>query len=137
METNNSDYRVLKYQCAQDYLYNMEALTSGEAVRLWRQSIKESWHNCCAYCGKPPIDDASLTLDHVKAKSKGGEDLTSNIVPADYSCNASKGSEDWREWYRRQTFYEEWREHRIQHWLDTGIVLNDEHLPVELGQEFQ
>jgi len=102
----------------------MEALTSSEAIRLWRKSIKESWCNCCAYCGNPPIDDNSLTLDHVKPRSRGGEDLTSNIVPADYRCNASKGStEDWKDWYREQDFYEEWREYRIQYWLDHGIVL--------------
>ena len=114
---------VQPYSCADDYLYTMEALTNGQAVKLWRQSIKKSWNNCCAYCGKPPIDDASLTLDHVKARSKGGEDLTSNIVPADFPCNASKGSEEWREWYRRQAFYSIEREIRIDHWLKTGQVL--------------
>lgn len=113
------------YQRVQDYLYNMEALTHKEAKKKWKQSIKDSWNNCCAYCGKPPIDDASLTLDHVKAKCRGGEDLTDNIVPADKSCNMSKGSEEWRQWFRRQPFYEEWKEHRIDHWLKTGIVLDN------------
>lgn len=112
-----------KYECAQDYLYNMEALTSAEAVKLWRKSIKQSWCNCCAYCGNPPIDDKSLTLDHVKPRSRGGEDLTSNIVPADFACNSDKGSEDWKPWYRRQSFYEKWREERIQYYLDYGVVL--------------
>lgn len=112
-----------RHQCADDFLYTMEALTNGQAIRLWRNSIKASWDNCCAYCGKPPIDDESLTLDHVKAKSRGGEDLTSNIVPADLPCNASKGSEDWREWYRRQDFYDPRREARIQYWQETSEVL--------------
>lgn len=111
------------HQRISDYLYNMEALTVKEAKRIWRQSIKDSWNNCCAYCGKPPIDDSSLTLDHVKAKCKGGEDLTANVVPADRSCNASKGSEDWRIWFRRQSFYSLEKEQRIDHWLKTGDVV--------------
>lgn len=110
------------YQHARDYLCAMEALTNKEAKLKWRQSIKDSWNNCCAYCGKPPIDDSSLTLDHVKAKCKGGEDLTDNIVPADRACNASKGSEDWREWFRKQPFYDPRREQRIDYWLKHGIV---------------
>lgn len=114
---------MYKHVC--DYLYNMEALTHKEAKKKWRQSIKDSWNNCCAYCGKPPIDDASLTLDHVKARCRGGEDLTDNIVPADRDCNTSKGSSDWRTWFRQQSFYQEWREKRIDHWLQTGIVTKE------------
>jgi 5-methylcytosine-specific restriction endonuclease McrA len=101
----------------------MEALTGKEARIKWKQSIKDSWNNCCAYCGKPPIDDSSLTLDHVKAKCKGGEDLTANIVPADKICNLSKGSSDWRTWFRKQIFYDVSKELRIDHWLKTGNVL--------------
>lgn len=116
----------MTYDHVDDYLFHMEALSNREARRLWRQSIKDSWHNCCAYCGKPPIDDKSLTLDHVKAKSKGGEDLRTNIVPADKRCNAAKGSEEWRSWYHQQPFYEEWREFRIDYWLKYNIVLSEE-----------
>jgi 5-methylcytosine-specific restriction endonuclease McrA len=108
-------------------MYNMEALTHKEAKQKWRQSIKDSWNNCCAYCGQPPIDDSSLTLDHVKAKCKGGEDLSANIVPADRSCNLDKGSTDWREWFRRQPFYQKWRENRIDYWLEHGIVLPEDY----------
>jgi 5-methylcytosine-specific restriction endonuclease McrA len=114
------------YRHIRDYLYNMEALTHKEAKQKWKQSIKDSWQNCCAYCGKPPIDDSSLTLDHVKAKCKGGEDLTDNIVPADKACNISKGSEEWKTWFRKQSFYEPWKEYRIDHWLKTGVVLEPE-----------
>jgi len=113
---------LLVYRHVHDYLWNMEALTRKEAKKKWRQSIKDIWHNQCAYCGKPPIDDASLTLDHVKARCKGGEDLSANIVPADRACNTSKGSEDWREWFRKQSFYEEWREQRIDYWLKNGFL---------------
>lgn len=124
-ELISSGKKATVYQSPCDYLATMEALTHKEAKRMWRKSIKESWNNCCAYCGKPPIDDLSLTLDHVKAKAKGGEDLTANIVPADRACNAAKGTENWREWFRKQTFYSLPKERRIQHWLETGQVLDE------------
>ena len=104
-----------------DYLFNLEAMTRKEAKHLWRQSIKDAWSNCCAYCGNPPIDDASLTLDHVKPKAKGGEDKTSNCIPACKRCNHSKGSEDWVSWFNRQEFYSIEREYRIRHWIDSEI----------------
>ena len=104
-----------------DYLFNLEAMTRKEAKHLWRQSIKDAWSNCCAYCGTPPIDDASLTLDHVKPKAKGGEDKTSNCIPACKRCNHSKGSEDWVTWFNRQEFYSIEREYRIRHWIDNEI----------------
>jgi hypothetical protein len=115
------------YECSSDYLYNMSALTRKEARRLWRQSIKEAWGNKCAYCGNPPIDDSSLTIDHVRPKSKGGSDKTSNVTPACLCCNHSKGSEDWISWYRRQEFYSVYREWRIRQWLasDCNIVYSE------------
>lgn len=112
------------YERTSDYLYTMSALTRNEARRQWRAGIKSAWHNCCAYCNKPPIDDASLTIDHVKPKSKGGEDKTSNVIPACRSCNAAKGSEDWLSWYRDQPFYSVYSEWRIRNWLRSGSVDN-------------
>lgn len=107
-----------------DYLFNLEAMTRKEAKRLWRQSIKDAWQNRCAYCNTPPIDDKSLTVDHVKPKAKGGEDRTSNCVPACTRCNHSKGSENWLEWFGRQQFYSIEAENRIKHWLIHGVVVD-------------
>jgi hypothetical protein len=45
-----------------DYLYNLKAMTSSEAKKLWRSAIKEHWNNQCVYCGS----DHNLTLDHVR-----------------------------------------------------------------------
>jgi hypothetical protein len=109
-----------------DYLYNLEAMTRKEAKHLWRQSIKQAWSNCCAYCGEPPIDDKSLTVDHVKPKAKGGEDRTSNCVPACKRCNHSKGSEDWLVWFSRQSFYNEKAVRRIKVWIEEGLVVDEE-----------
>lgn len=105
------------YERIPDYLYNMTALTRREAKVQWRQSIKDAWANRCAYCGQPPIDDASLTMDHVRPKSKGGEDRTSNVIPACARCNNKKGSDEWLAWYRMQPFYSIEGEWRIKQWL--------------------
>jgi 5-methylcytosine-specific restriction endonuclease McrA len=115
------------FKRARDYLYNLEAMTSKEAKRLWRQSIRKAWDDKCAYCGQPPIDEKSLTLDHVKPKSKGGEDLTANCVPACRECNHSKGSMEWKEWFSTQDFYSEAAESRIIKWLNSDLnnILDD------------
>jgi len=109
------------YERVSDYLHNMSALTRGEARRQWRQSIKDAWNNRCAYCGKPPIDDHSLTVDHVRPKSNGGEDKTSNCIPACRECNQDKSSQEWAAWYRMQPFYSIAAEWRIKQWLNGGI----------------
>jgi hypothetical protein len=103
-----------------ELLFEMQAMTSSEARRLWRAAIKEAWNNSCAYCGTPPIDNKSLTIDHVRAKSNGGEDRTANCIPACKSCNHAKGSSDWLAWYRMQPFHSLEAEMRIRHWLETG-----------------
>lgn len=109
-------------ETADQLLFELGAMTSAEAKRQWRAAIKEAWNNQCAYCGTPPIDDKSLTIDHVKPKSKGGEDRTTNCIPACKSCNHAKGSEYWLAWFRLQPFYSLEAELRIKEWLTTGIV---------------
>jgi hypothetical protein len=101
----------------------MTALTRREARQQWRDSIKEAWNNRCAYCGRPPIDDNSLTeltIDHVRPKSRGGQDRTSNVIPACASCNQAKSSQDWVAWFRLQPFYTIEAEWRIRQWLSDG-----------------
>lgn len=98
---------------------------------MWRRAIKQAWDDRCAYCDATPIDEKSLTIDHVRPRSRGGEDRTRNCIPACKSCNADKASEDWLEWFRRQEFYTTWREVEIRHWLSTGEVLSNLPLPGE------
>ena len=109
-------------EMAQDYIYHLEAMNAKEAKRLWRKAIREAWDHKCAYCDCPPIDLRSLTLDHVKPKSKGGEDVTKNCIPACRACNAAKGSQDWIAWFRMQPFYSIEKEIRIKQWLHTGRI---------------
>lgn len=110
------------FESPHDYVFNMTSLNSTEAKRKWRAAIKEAWANRCAYCGKPPIDDKSLTIDHVRPKSKGGEDRTSNVIPACRRCNGEKGSSEWIGWYRMQPYYTIDAELRIKRWLAEGKV---------------
>lgn len=115
------DYHPL-YERVSDYVFNMSALTRKEARHIWRESIKEAWCNRCAYCSRPPIDNASLTIDHIRPKCRGGEDRTSNVIPACASCNSAKGSEDWLQWYKRQDFYCVQSEWRIRQWLRSDMA---------------
>lgn len=82
------------------YLHNLISMTSSEATRLWRRAVKESFGCTCVYCGES-YDLHDLTIDHVCPRSRGGETISSNCVPACRSCNQSKGSEDWKIWMRR------------------------------------
>jgi hypothetical protein len=118
---------VLSYH---QYLAEMECLTSGEAKKRWRKAIKDQWDNCCCFCGRPPIDDKSLTIDHLRPRSKGGEDISSNCLPACLEHNQSKGSNDWQPWFRSQSFYDKVREAKIIYWLKHSRVPNE----IELDQ---
>ena len=81
------------------YLYNLIAMTSSEAKRLWRRSIKEHFDCTCAYCGET-YELHELTLDHVQPRTHGGANVTSNLVPACIKCNQGKGSHSWQSWMR-------------------------------------
>lgn len=60
----------------------------------------------CVYCqlpvarkGRGPENCGRLTLDHVVPLVRGGHDGWSNLVPACFRCNASKGTKLlWSEW---------------------------------------
>ncbi len=83
------------------YLNNLITMTSSEAKRLWRRSIKEHFGCTCVYCGAT-YELHELTLDHVHPRTLGGEDITSNLVCACTQCNQDKGSEHWRSWMRER-----------------------------------
>ena len=94
------------------YLHNLITMTSSEAVRLWRRAIKESFGCTCVYCGGT-YDLSELTIDHVHPRCRGGENITTNCVPACQSCNQNKGSENWQGWMRTQFGINRLREHII------------------------
>lgn len=89
------------HQTPRDLLYNLEATTSSEARKKWKESIKEHWDYKCAYCGSTD----NLTLDHIIPKSRGGSDKITNIICACEDCNHSKGHKFWSDWYLNQYFF--------------------------------
>ena len=120
---NYQELAPVKVPESPDYLmFTLQAMTSAEAKKKWRAAIKKAWQNRCAYCNQPPIDDKSLTIDHVRPKSKGGANNTKNCIPACRQCNHEKGSLEWREWYRLQPNYSLFNELRILNWLENGTV---------------
>jgi hypothetical protein len=100
------------YASSDEYMYNLECLTSNEAKKKWKTSIKEAWNNSCAYCG----NTHNLTLDHITSRAKGGTDRITNILCACTSCNRSKGHQYWVDWYRSQKFYTQDRLAKIIEW---------------------
>ena len=76
-------------------------MTSGEAKRLWRQSIKDHFNNRCVYCGSKD----QITLDHIRPRARGGQDVARNLVSACRCCNQAKGTEDVGSWYSQQPFF--------------------------------
>jgi hypothetical protein len=100
------------YATSEELLYNLEAVTSSEAKRKWKQSIKEKWNHQCAYCGS----EENLTLDHITPRSKGGSDRITNVLCACKECNNTKGHQFWSEWYMSQSFFTTERLSSIIEW---------------------
>ena len=97
----------------QAYVFNLETTSSAEAKRLWRKKIKEAWDHKCAYCGS----DKELTIDHIKPRSKGGTDVTKNVVCACHDCNQDKAHTPMEDWYLSQEFFNTARYDRITEWI--------------------
>jgi len=97
----------------QAYVFNLETTSSAEAKRLWRKKIKEAWDHKCAYCGS----DKELTIDHIKPRSKGGTDVTKNVVCACHDCNQDKAHTPMEDWYLSQEFFNMARYDRINEWI--------------------
>jgi hypothetical protein len=83
-------------------------LTQAKVVpRLWSEeyvppltnrALFERDMNTCQYCGKS-FSPRHLTRDHVIPRSRGGEDVWSNVVAACFACNSihkrNKTPEEW------------------------------------------
>ena len=59
-----------------------QVIRKQEIVKLFRQGIYKYFDNRCVYCGA-----IAESLDHAKPKAKGGETVTSNLLPACCACN--------------------------------------------------
>ena len=103
----------MHYNNPKEYLYNLEAVTSSQAKRMWRQSIKEQWEHKCAYCES----EENITLDHITPQCKGGLDIKTNVIACCHSCNQSKGHTPWEQWYYNQCFFSEENYEKIKNWM--------------------
>lgn len=93
------------YNSAEDYRYNLNVFSSSDAKRIWKQSIKDKWNNECAYCGNKD----NLTIDHIVPLSRGGHNLSTNVICCCKKCNHSKSHSEWEEWFKQQDFFSEER----------------------------
>ena len=99
------------------YLQNLITMTSPEAKRLWLRAIKEHFDCKCVYCGET-YEPNELTLDHVRPKTFGGQDLTNNLVPSCRKCNQAKGSQNWLQWMRATFGENPSKEQLILSWIN-------------------
>lgn len=54
------------------------------------------WGRTCHLCRQP----GATTADHLIPRSKGGtDDVETNLRPAHYSCNSSRGDRSLEEWF--------------------------------------
>jgi len=60
-----------------------------------RFEILERDNFTCQYCGRNPKEhNVVLHVDHIKPRSKGGEDTKGNLVTACEECNIGKGDKE-------------------------------------------
>lgn len=90
-------------------------LCKRDIVRNFRDSIYESFNHECVYCGA-----IAESLDHAKPKARGGETVSSNLLPSCKPCNQDKGSQELYEWFRRRDSWTQDRENVIRDWTQTG-----------------
>jgi len=52
------------------------------------------------YCGATVEDGATLTLDHVRSRERGGADGAHNVVTSCLACNSAKQGVSMAGWFR-------------------------------------
>ena len=105
-----------------DLMFDLTCLSKQVAKRKFRKSIKYGWGGLCAYCRC----NRATTLDHLKPKSRGGNSLRSNLIPACHDCNHSKGSQSWLVWFQEQHFYNDVAKELIEEWISNKRFIEEE-----------
>lgn len=77
----------------------------------------EHWGYQCAYCGSKK----NITIDHIVPRSKGGNDITKNVLCCCQECNQDKSHTHWEDWYFSQNFFSEEKYKRIKCWMNPNI----------------
>lgn len=91
----------------------------------WREAVI-FFGGECAYCGATMRRNQTLTRDHLMPVSKGGKTVQGNIVPACGCCNSSKGNQDFKDWFMKQSFFSQERLNRIFKWRNIIRVASGE-----------
>lgn len=92
---------------------NKKFLHSTLTLEQW-EIIKNHFNGKCAYCGKA----TKLTQDHFIALKMGGEYTPNNIVPSCVSCNSSKQTKSFFDWYPNFKCYSKKREKAVLEFLN-------------------
>ena len=87
--------------------------------KRFRASIFSAWNNTCAYCG-----NHATTIDHIKAKARGGPTTLSNCVPACLRCNADKSQTSLWIWWIQQPHWSLVRALRVIRWINRNDFLS-------------
>jgi len=106
---DNPDKRRASRQRRRANKMNLESTLT---LEQW-EYIKTMFNNKCAYCGQ----EKPLAQEHFLALSKGGEYTHNNIIPSCISCNSSKGTKSFFEWYPKHKHYAKKREKLILDYL--------------------
>ena len=96
----------------------LEDLCPKVRARHWRRGLHACTDNRCLYCGRP-----SESIDHIHPRSRGGQSVTENCVPACLACNGLKGDQEAFAWYRQQSFYDPSRAMALQAWTEGDMRL--------------
>ena len=110
---NAKDYPEKKNIINQRRRARKRALSSTLTDDQWIAANVVFGNKCC-YCGK----EKPLAQEHFLALLKFGEHSRLNIIPACQSCNSSKGSRTFMEWYPTFKFYSKQREQKILKYLN-------------------
>ena len=78
-------------------------------INNWREWLRLNSAISASIIGS----EKTLEIEHVIPKSIGGSNKQNNVVPACHNCNYSKRSNNFKEWYHKQTFYSKERELKI------------------------
>lgn len=87
----------------------------------------------CWYCGKPFDSHNPMTLDHVFARSKGGDSAMDNLIPVCRACNSSKGDTDVLEWFFKRDLFPP--THIIAHYYKQIYLYAVEHALLDKHRE--
>ena len=68
-------------------------------IAKWKGRIAKGIYPICYLCGHPITKVNQLSQEHLLPKSRGGQTIESNLLPAHKICNSRKGNMTVIEWF--------------------------------------